>query len=870
VILQPFLDSVRRTRLDNGLTLLTREEKRGGVVAILTWVKAGYFHEPDEVAGMAHLFEHMFFKGSKRYPGAEEIAQHVSMLGGMTNAGTIYDSTSYYFVLPREGFVKGVEIQADAIRNPLFDPEELRKECEVVIEESNRKFDNPPALATERMFATAFTRHRMKRWRIGSNDVLRNINRDHLIEFFQTLYRPENIVVSVVGDVSHQEALDVVSRAFGPLPVGQLIKQGGEPEPVQNEFRFSEARGDIGQSISVMGWHTPGVGHPDEERLEVLSTILAGGKYSRLYRSVVGPTAASTVSASNSAFEDVGIFTVRASFDDANLERVEERIVQQLEQMKRKGPSLYELALARNKNESAFVFELEEVLGQAQTLAYFEARGGFEMIGDHLRRMETMTVDEVRDVAERYLTLDNLTVHHYRPNGVAESTREAERQRIEWAMRGGSSEPPVEFPLPEVGTPLAEPHGSRGIQRYVLSNGITLFVQEVADTPTVSASIAFRGGRIHEHSRNAGITQLLARSMRRGTKKRGHEEINREIEFLGSQLGAAVDEDFFGFSLDILRNYFAAGFEILSDVVLHPTFLADQVEEERHLQIASIRRSLDSSSERPFQLFEEAFYGNFPYALPSAGYISSVEAIDRDALVDWYQREVVADGAHIVIVGDVVAEEVQRLCEAHFGSLQKSVSRRPPLVPFVPPATRREIAEQRDRKQSAIVIGFPAVPPQHPDWMLLRILGSVASGLAGTFFAELRGKRSLAYTVYAGEAAHEQFGTFIGYIATDAAKETAAREGLLGELRRLAEDGFTDADVERAKSYIAGATKIRLQTNSALGGEIAQKYLYGLGLDFTARFLERVRVTRPEELREVAKRYLTSENYVIATVRGKA
>ena len=116
------------------------------MVAIDTWVKAGYFHEPDEVAGMAHLFEHMFFKGSKKFPGAEEISQELAAVGGDSNAGTIYDSTNYYFVVPRAGFARALDIMADAVANPLFDAGELDRESEVVIEESNRKLDNPPAL----------------------------------------------------------------------------------------------------------------------------------------------------------------------------------------------------------------------------------------------------------------------------------------------------------------------------------------------------------------------------------------------------------------------------------------------------------------------------------------------------------------------------------------------------------------------------------------------------------------------------------------------------------------------------------------------------------------------------------------------------
>ena len=226
-LLDSFLQDVRRQVLPNGLTLITHESPGSGVVAINTWVKAGYFHEPDEVAGMAHLFEHMFFKGSKRFPGAEQISREIAAVGGQTNAGTIYDSTNYYIVVPKEGFRRAVEIQADAVMNPLFDPEEIRKESEVVIEESNRKRDNAPAMALEGMFATQFTQHRMRRWRIGSDEVLRNIDRDDLLAFFESLYRPENIVLSIAGDVSHEEAAAIARETFGAMARGTLAEQRG-------------------------------------------------------------------------------------------------------------------------------------------------------------------------------------------------------------------------------------------------------------------------------------------------------------------------------------------------------------------------------------------------------------------------------------------------------------------------------------------------------------------------------------------------------------------------------------------------------------------------------------------------------------------
>lgn len=868
-MLENFINTVRRTTLSNGLTLLTRETRGTGVVAINTWVKAGYFHEPDEVAGMAHLFEHMFFKGSKNFPGAEEIAQHVSSLGGVTNAATIYDSTNYYFVMPVEGFVKGVEIQADAILHPLFHPEELKKEAEVVIEESNRKLDNPPAVATERMYETAFTDHRMRRWRIGSNEVLRNIRRDDLIVFFETLYRPSNIIVTIVGDVTHEEAILVVERTFGRLPAGSLKKERGPQEPLQDGFRFGESYSDIRQSFSVFGWHTPGEGSEEDETLELLSSVLGSGRSSRFYREVVGQGGANVVSAFNTVFEDIGIFTVRANYEDANLQEVEERILTQIERLKKFGPTDYELQLAKNRSESSLVFELEDVLGQAQLIAYFEARGAYEDIRKHIAKIRAVTPEMIRAAAEKYLTVDNLTLYHYRPAGSPFIDRDTALEMVRAAIEGAELKVPESIAIPALPAALAQSVSEPPVKRFVLSNGATLFVRERAGTPAVSAAIYFRGGRVHENSSIAGITQLMARTMRRGTRTRTGEQIDREIEFLGTALGIAVDEDFFGFSVDVLQPYFPAALSLLADVVLAPTFAPEGVEEEKYLQLAAIRRGLDSSSDRPFQLFFSTFYGNHPYALPDSGFLSSVEILGSHDLRDWYEQNVAADAALIVIVGDVVADDVYAVMEKTFAKLPKSVALRPAIPQVIPPQTQIEITETRNRKQTAVVIGYQTVPPPHPDWIPLRVLQDVTSGLAGTFFAELRGKRSLAYTVFAGDSSRQFAGAFVGYIASEASKEEAARKGLIDEMKRLGTDGIQPEDLARAKSYLSGATKIRLQTNSSLAAEIAQNYLYGLGLDFTERFLDRVHGVTLDELRAIAKKYLSHDNYTVATLRGK-
>ena len=159
--------------LPNGVTVLIGEDHSSPVVAINLWVRAGYFDEEDREVGISHVIEHMFFKGTPDRPRPDQIATEIKSLGGELNAGTYYDSTNYYVVLPSENLRKGLEIEADALMHPLFDPGELKRELEAVLQEGRRKMDTPGAYALEMMFREAFDTHRIRRWRIGEEQALR-------------------------------------------------------------------------------------------------------------------------------------------------------------------------------------------------------------------------------------------------------------------------------------------------------------------------------------------------------------------------------------------------------------------------------------------------------------------------------------------------------------------------------------------------------------------------------------------------------------------------------------------------------------------------------------------------------------------------
>jgi zinc protease len=217
------LAGVTRAVLGNGLTVLVKADPDSEVVAIVTYVEAGYFDEPDDSVGISHVLEHMFFKGTPTR-GVGEVARQTKAAGGYLNAHTIYDHTSYYTVLPAASLARGIAIQADAYRNSLIDETELARELEVIIQEAKRKEDNPSAVAVENLYALLHDTHRIRRWRIGREEALRGLTRERMLAFYRAYYRPGNTILAIAGGVDTAATLAEVERAYGDIPAGDVAR----------------------------------------------------------------------------------------------------------------------------------------------------------------------------------------------------------------------------------------------------------------------------------------------------------------------------------------------------------------------------------------------------------------------------------------------------------------------------------------------------------------------------------------------------------------------------------------------------------------------------------------------------------------------
>ncbi len=876
-IVGPFIlreDSGQSTKviLKNGLTVLVRENNAIPLTTITTHVRVGYFDEPDGLSGIAHVVEHMFFKGTERR-GVGQIAAETKALGGSLNAYTNYERTVYHAVVPAENSVQAMDIQSDALFNPIFNSGALRREIEVILQENNRKLDNPPAVAVERLYATAFEEHRMRRWRIGSPEGLRALTRDDLLGFYQSYYQPSNIVLAVVGQFDREDILEEIVRFYGSAPDMPVERDRGPEEPSQSAFRYNWERGPIERSQVALGFHVPDRLSDDAYVLDVLSGILTAGRASRMNQFLRDELGVIHSAGSGFVgFEGLGYFqlTLETSTPlDAQVAALEE-----FDRIQRFGVLEEELMRAKTLIAQQYYHRLETVESLADEMARQEVLGDWRRMDRYLDGIGAVSADDVQRVARRYLTRTNLSVFEYLPTSVARSfsnddfsANVLDRVPVDIVQRS-VEELPVSATVPssndEVVLDLVRPPLRRQILR-----GPEVYVLEDHRLPLVSFGIFFPGGRLFESDSNAGITELMLRSALRGTRRYNTADISRRLENAGARIEVVNEPDFFGYLLDGVSGQIDEALEILMEVLQDPTFPEDRVRQERVLQEARISRLREDTLRYPVQLFMETAFDGHSYARPAVGTESSLGEITPDDLGAWHrlhQRTVVP---LIVIVGDtngtgLVASIAETLTNEDL--FERNISRLP--VP-TPSLEREERVETADRRQSALVFGTIGPQLSHRDHLPLIVIENVLSGLGGRLFETIREEQGLAYTVRVLDNFLSRSGAFFAYTAFSPENEQQVRASLEEEMTRLVEEGITDEELERAINYSVGIHETRLQTRRGRTLALAREIIAGEGMTGVTDFSEAIREVTRDQVRSVAIRYLSPSLAKIVVLRGQ-
>ena len=859
--------TVRRTTLPNGLRVLVRRDASAPVVAIVTYVSAGYFDETDDVVGIAHVLEHMYFKGTPTR-GVGEIARQTKAVGGYLNAATIYDHTSYYTVLPSSSFAAGLDVQFDAYANSLIDADELARELEVIIQEAKRKADNPGAVATETLFELLHDRHRIRRWRIGREPGLRALTREAMLRFYRNFYHPGDTVLVVVGDVDPDDAMTEIVARYGALPAGTPARTPGPDEEEPAGFRHREWTGDIGQTQIAMGWRTPPTLDEATPGLDLVGTILGTGRASRLYRAVRERKLASSVSAYDYTPTSIGVFVIHAESPADRAAEAARAIWAQLRHLREHGVSEAELTRAKRIYEARWLRRLEDMEGQANYLAEWEALGDWTMGDDYLRRALAVTTDDIQALAQRFLDPDQAGVIVYRPKDSPAIAADAATMRaLLDDAPAARVEPMAASPLvvPPLVTGLRAEREEGGVHVFRTEAGIPVLVRRKAGALVHAGVYALGGGR-EEPPEHAGLTSLLVRAAIKGTARRSALQIAEEAERLGGTVTGTPGVESLGWMINVPARYAPHALELLADVVQHATIPDEAVETERAIALADLVALRDDMYRYPLRLATQAAFVGHPYGVPPTGDERTLPTITPAMLREWHRARVLHAPAVIALVGDADPAELAALAAGAFGELRGGEASAL-AAPGWPSGVVQRI-EQREKAQTALVLMFPGPSRRDDARFATAMIAGVASGLGGRFFDELRDKQSLGYTVHAFANERALAGSFVAYIATSPEKEEVARRGLLAEFAKLREQPVTARELDQAKSYALGVHAIRQQSGGAVLGEMVDAFLFGR-LAELEEFDGRVRGVSAEEMREVARAYFDESRRVEGIVRGR-
>jgi zinc protease len=862
--------TITRRRLPNGLTVLVREDHRAPVAAVVTYVRAGYFDETDDIVGISHVLEHMYFKGTPTR-GVGEIARQTKASGGYLNAATIYDHTRYYAVLPAARFEQGLEIQADAYARSLIDADELRRELEVIIEEAKRKLDNPDAVTTETLFALLHDRHRIRRWRIGHESGLRALTRDQLVGFYRNFYRPSNTILVVAGDVRPDHTLSRIEELYGSLPDTAVVREPGEDEEALPGQRYRELSGDLRSTHFAFGWRTQGPLHADAPALEVAATVLGSGRASRLYRAVRDRQLATSVSAYDYTPTALGVFVVEGEAPTETAFDAAREAWGQVVGL-RHGVEAAEVARAQRVLEARWLQQFEAMDGQANFLAEWEALGDWRLGVEVAARTMAVTADDVARAAARYLVPDQASLVIYRPQESAVVGQEStpseifERLASAGAVIGGIAT----IDVPTSRGAAAPPRSATvegGVSVIRTPRGLPVLAKRRPGAPLAHLGVFVLGGTLREASPQSGVANLMARLTVKGTTKRNAEQLALASESLGGSIAPVVTGDGIGWSLSVPNARLREAVGLLADVVLRPTFPADALETERAIARAQLAQLRDDMARYPLRLALAAAFGDHAYGRSILGDEETLNRLDRDAVRQWHGRHVLAGGAMVAVVSDHEPDAAAALMSEAFDELAGADRPVYPRAPWSGGAIQR--VETREKAQTALAMLFPSAPRDDETRHTARILATIASGLGGRFFEALRDRRSLAYTVSVAAADRLTGGHLTAYIATSPSKEEEARAGLLQEFARFREAPVTARELADAKTYGLGTRAIAQQHGATVLADIVDAWLYGNGLSELDEFEARIRDVTAAGIQSYAQQYLEPGARVEGVVRGE-
>ena len=867
------VEGITEFRLDNGMKVLLFPDPSKPKLTVCLTVFVGSRHEGYGEAGMAHLLEHMLFKGTPDHPNVPATLQE---LGADFNGTTWLDRTNYYETVPAndKNLKAAIELEADRMINSFVKQEDLDSEMTVVRNEFERGENSPSGILFQKMMSAAYEWHNYGKSTIGNRADIERVPIESLRAFYRKYYQPDNAMVVVAGQFDPEKALQYIEDSFGKIPAPEReLPQTYTEEPYQDGEREVRLRrvGDV--AVAGVLYHIPSGPHPEYVSIDTLERILTAPSSGRLYQALVETKLASSITGAAFALHDPGILRLIAEVTPGvDARDVLGRMLEVNERIGEDGVTEEEVERAKTYWLKQWELTFTNSKNVAIQLSEWAAQGDWRLIFLYRDRLEQVTPESVQAVAQKYLTQNNRTVGLFLPT--------EEPQRI--------SVPPT----PELASMIGDYSGREQIatgeafdvspenidartQRFELSGGLQVaFLPKKTRGESVNISLKLRYGNVDNLAGMDKATTVLPTLMTRGTKTMSRQEIQDKLDQLRTKLTPSGDLGTASFSIQTRRESLAETLSVLKQILHEANFPQGEFDIIQNKQVTDLEQNQSDPTSLARTFISRAIS---PYPADDPRYVPTIEesidqwkSLTREQVQQLHEQYL--NGAHgdLAIVGDFDPEEVQPLLEDIFDSWTAS---RPyahvEKSGDVDVSNVREQINTPDKPNATYFAGtvFPMTDsdPNYPALVIGNfILGS--SGLSSRLGDRVRQQEGLSYGIGSFMSAQpvDQRTTFGMYAIANPANmpkvETAIRE----EVERLLKDGITTEELAAAKQGYLEKEKVERSEDNQLAAILRSSLFVGRTMDYYADLESKINALTVEDVNEALRKYIDPKRIALA------
>jgi zinc protease len=886
--------SFEKYEMPNGLQVILHSDHSDPMISYAIMYHAGSSREKPGKTGFAHLFEHLLFGGSENVPaGAFDLI--LEGAGGYNNGFTNRDVTTYFEVFPKNALEKVLWLESD--RMGFFinsvTPRSLAIQQNVVQNEKRQGEDNSPYGFTDYViYKNLYPASHPYHWEvIGEMEDLKNASLNDVKTYYDNFYGPNNATLVLAGDFDPDSVKGLIDKYFGEIKShGEVEKRGPMPVSLNETKRlYHEDNFATVPEINLV-WPAPENYNKDMYALDFLAQLLANGKKAPLYKVLVKEKQlTSRTTAYNSSSELAGEFTISIRANEGKtLREIEEAIQEALDRFEKEGITDKDVERIKASSEKGFYQQINSVFGKSLQLAYYNTfKDDPGYISKDIENIKAVTLEDVMMVYNKYIKDKPHIVTSFVPKGhtelMAENSVEAgiKEENINEASQveiTGATEETVPKTPSRIDRTVEPPAGKEPelavpvIWQAELANGIHVYGIENKELPLVDMRIVIDGGAAQDRIDLPGVASMVAAVLPQGTRNKTPEDLEEEIELLGSDINVRTGQEEITMTSSMLSRNFEKTLSLMKEILLEPRWDST----EFNIAKTRTRNSLIQAEAQPRRVanrvFLELLYGDENiFGINSSGTMESVEKITLDDLMAFYDRIFSPSVTKILIAGNVSREkalEALEPLEAEWNSKEVVFTTYP--VPPSPEKSKIYFVDMPGSRQSVIMIGYPAIKRGDPDYIKADFINYRLGGAFTSFLNQIL-REEKGYT-YGAFSTFQEMKYIAPFIASSSVRSDATFESvrIFKEEMEKYRNGLSEDDLQFVKNCMIRANALRFETNSALTGMLATMAKYDLPSDYIKKEEAVINDITTSDAKAVIDKYIVPDRMVYVVVGDAA